>query len=63
MDPRWERSGSVIEYLTQDLGASDSSLIGITALCPWARHINSSLVLVQSSKTCPDITETLLTGT
>ena len=33
----WERSGSVVECLTRDWGAADSSLIGITALCPWAR--------------------------
>ena len=28
-----------------------------------ARHINPSLVLVQPRKTCPDLTERLLTGT
>ena len=39
-----------------------SSLISITALCPWARHINPCLVLVQPRKTRPDITEKLLTG-
>ena len=32
-------------------------------LCPWARHINPCLVLVQPKKTCLDITEKLLTGT
>ena len=47
----WERSGSVVERLTWDRGAAGSSLIGVTALCPWARHINPSLVLVQPKKT------------
>ena len=39
-----------------------SSLTGITALCPWARHINPSLVLVQPRKTRPFIAERLLMG-
>ena len=30
----WERSGSVVECLTRDRGASGSSLTGISALCP-----------------------------
>ena len=34
-----EHSGSVVECLPRDLGAADSSLAGITVLCPWARHI------------------------
>ena len=38
------------------------SLTGIAALCPWARHINTSLVLVQPRKTHPYITERLLMG-
>ena len=38
-------------------------LTGVTALCPWARHINPCLVLVQPRKTLPDITMKLLTGT
>ena len=29
-----EHSGSVVEYLTLDLGAAGSSLTGITVLCP-----------------------------
>ena len=29
-----ERSGSVVECLTQDRGAAGSSLTGITVLCP-----------------------------
>ena len=35
---------------------------GVTALCPLARHINPSLLLVQSRKTRPYITEILLMG-
>ena len=55
-------SGSVVECLTRDRGAAGSSLDGVTALCPWARHINPSLVLVQHRKTRPYITERLLMG-
>ena len=55
----WERSGSVVECLTRDRGAAGSSF---TVLCPWARHINPSLVLVQPRKTRPYITERLLMG-
>ena len=29
-----ERSGSVVECLTQDRGVAGSSLTGVTALCP-----------------------------
>ena len=32
-----ERSGSVVECLTQDRGAVGSSLTGVTVLCLWAR--------------------------
>ena len=53
-----EGSGSVVECL-----ARGSSLTGVTALCPCARHINPSLVLVQRRKTSSDVTERLLTGT
>ena len=56
----WERSGTVV--VTQDRGAAGSSLTGVTVLCPWARHINPSLVLVQPRKTHPFITERLLMG-
>ena len=35
-----------VECLTRDRGTTGSSLTGVTALCPWARHINPSLVLV-----------------
>ena len=54
---KWEHSGSVVECLTQDKGAAGSSLTGITVLCPWARHIYPSLVLVQPRNTHPNITE------
>ena len=57
-----ERSGSVVECLTRGQGAAGSSLNGVTALCPCARHINPSLVLVQPRKTCPYVTERLLMG-
>ena len=52
----------MVECLTRDRVAVDSSLTGFTALCPWARHINPSLVLVQPMKTLPYITERLLMG-
>ena len=58
----WERSSSVVECLIRGRGAAGSSLTGVTALCPWARHINPSLVLVQPRKTRPYITERLLMG-
>ena len=56
----WEPSGSVVECLTWDQGAADSSFIDVTALCSLARHINPSLLLVQPRKTDPYITERLL---
>ena len=46
-----ERSGSVVECLTWDRGAACSSHTGVTVMCPWARHINPSSVLVQPRKT------------
>ena len=60
---RWEHSGSVVERLTRERGAAVSSLTCVTVLCLWARHIYPCLVLVQSRKTRPDITENFLTGT
>ena len=48
--------------LTRDRAAAGSSLTGVTAVCPWARHINHSLVLVQPRKTRLYITERLLMG-
>ena len=59
----WEHSGSVVECLTRYQGAEGWSLTGATVLCPLARHINPSLVLVQPKKTRPDVAESLLTGT
>ena len=53
---------SVVECLTPDRGAAGSSLTGVTALCPRARHINPSLVLFQPRKTRHFITEKLLMG-
>ena len=32
--------GLVEEFLSQDRGVSDSSLIAVAVLSPWARHIN-----------------------
>ena len=52
----------MVDCLTRDLGAAGSSLTGVTALCPWTRHVNPSLVLVQPRKTHPYINERLLIG-
>ena len=57
-----EHSGSVVECSTRDRGGVGSSLTGVTVVCSWARLIYPCLVLVQPSKTHPDITEKLLTG-
>ena len=57
-----ELSGSVVECLTRDRGATGSSLTGVIALCPCTRHINPSLVLLKPRKTRPYITERLLMG-
>ena len=57
-----ERSGSVVECLTRDQRAACSSLTSIFALCPSARHIYPSLVLVKPRKTRPYIPERLLMG-
>ena len=54
--------GSVVECLNRDRGAAGSSLTGVPVLCPGARHIDPSLVLVQHRKICPFITERLLMG-
>ena len=53
----------MVECLSPDPGVADSSLAGVTVLCPRARHINPCLVLVQHKKTRPNITEKMLTGT
>ena len=52
----------VVECLTRDRETAGSSLTSATALCPWARHIKSSLVLVQPRKTHLFITERWLMG-
>ena len=52
----------MVECLTRDREAAGLSLTDITALCPLARHINPSLVLVQPRKTRPFITERLMMG-
>ena len=52
-------SGRVLDMKPRVAG---SSLTGVTALCPWARRIYPSLVLVQPRKTHPFITERLLMG-
>ena len=55
-----ERSGSVVECLTQDQRAGGLSLTGVTA--SLSKTINPNLVLVQPRKTNPFITERLLMG-
>ena len=52
----------MVDCLTRDRGAAGSSITGVTVLCPRARHINPSLVLVQTRYTSPYITERLLMG-
>ena len=41
---------AVVECLTWDKRAGGSSLTSVTALCPWARHINPSLVNTGSTQ-------------
>ena len=57
-----ERSGSVVECLTQDRGAAGSSLTGVTALWSLSKSHYPSLVLVQLRKTRSCLTERLLVG-
>ena len=60
-----ERSGSVVERLTQDRRAGGLSLTAVTALWSLSKtHLSNypSLVLVQPRKTRPYITERLLMG-
>ena len=45
---------AVVECLTRDRRVAGLSLTGATALCPSARHINPSLVLVEPRKTHPN---------
>ena len=56
---KWERRSAVVECLTRDLRAAGFSVTGVTALCPWARHINPCLVMVKPRKTRSDETERL----
>ena len=53
---------AVVECLTRYREAAGSSFTNVIALCPWARHMKPSLVLVQPRKTRPNITERLLMG-
>ena len=53
----------MVECLNPDRRFTSSSLTGGTALCHLARHLILCLVVVQPRKTCPDMTEKLLTGT
>ena len=39
----WERSGSVVEYLTRDRGAAGSSLTGVTSLWSLSKTYLSKL--------------------
>ena len=52
----------MVECLTRDRGATGSSLTDFTELCPRAKHINPSLVLVKPRKAHSSITERLLMG-
>ena len=52
----------MVEWLTRYRGTAGSSLTRAPALCPWARHINPNLVLVQPRKTRTYITERMLMG-
>ena len=56
------KSKASFSILIKLVMAAVSSLIGVAALCPWARHMNPSLVLVKPRKTRPYITERLLMG-
>ena len=57
-----ERSGTVVhvECFTRDRGVAGPSLTDVTALCLWARHIYSCLVLFQIRNTRPNITEKII---
>ena len=58
----WERSGSVVDCLTRDQGATGSSITGVTALWSLSKTQIPSLVLVQPRKTRLWVTERLLIG-
>ena len=57
-----ECSGSVVECLTRDRGATGLSLSSVTVLWSLSKQIYPSLVLVQPRKTRPCLTERLLMG-
>ena len=56
-------SSSVVRVHDFRLRGSGFKPTSITVFCPRARHINPCFVLVQPRKTCPHITEILLTLT
>ena len=63
---QWRRAvAQLAEHQTRDHRVDGSSLNSnrLIVLCPCARHIISCLMLVQPRKTCPDMTEKLLTWT
>ena len=57
-----ECSGTVVECLTRDRGASGSSLSCVTYVVSLSKNINPSLVLVKPRKTRPFMIERLLKG-
>ena len=59
---KWERSGSVVECLTRDRGASGFVPHRRHCVVSLSKNINPSLVLVQPRKTGSYITERLLMG-
>ena len=48
----WLCGSAVAQCLTRNRGVAGWSLTDVTSLCPWPRHINPCLVLVQPTKTC-----------
>ena len=54
----------LVEHETGDQRFASSSLTagGVTVLCPSARHVVHCQLQLQPRKTCPDMTEKLLTG-
>ena len=59
---REERGGSLVLCLTRDRGDAGSSLTRGTALCPLGSNFILCLVLAQSGKKRPDMTENIWTG-
>ena len=60
----WSAVAQLVECYTRNRRFAGSCLApgGVTVLCHWARHFIHCLVLVQPRKTCPNMTEKLLTG-